>query len=248
MGIHDIPQKLARLRQVDPHCLLFGAEGHRYRLNPCLRQVEVQSFEREHGIELPRGYREFITEIGDGGAGPYYGLSSLSGAAIWGPLNQPFPFVEAANPLEDSDDDDEDDELFAECYSGCLLIGDTGCAHWIMLIVTGRQRGEIWFDHNVEDRGFEPSGLDFATWYERWLDELLADQGLAERLERHWLQATCRGFPHQCPKCFGTNVQTSENTGSTATVVVSTWDSASPSYRSVRFTCCDCGYSVDQVT
>ena len=106
----------------------------------------------------------------------------------------------------------------------------------------------MWFNHIAEDRGFMPSGVDFVTWYEGWLEESLKDQGLRERLEKHWAKVTCLGFPQQCPKCFGRNVSSYDVTSQVGAVIVSPWSSTTASNRTIRCTCCDCGYSVDQVS
>src|SRR5512142_2282534 len=52
----------------------FGATSHLFLLNPPLPEADVISFERRHKVSLPDDYRRFITEIGNGGAGPYYGV------------------------------------------------------------------------------------------------------------------------------------------------------------------------------
>src|SRR5438552_14698202 len=56
---------------------VFGESAHPYRLHPVLTEAEVLAFQAAHGIRLPDDYREFITRVGNGGAGPYYGLFKL---------------------------------------------------------------------------------------------------------------------------------------------------------------------------
>lgn len=87
----------------------FGAIGHHYRLNPPLPLPVVESFERLHGISLPEDYRNFITSIGNGGAGPSYGMFALGehddghDHCIWehghlvGDPSKPFAYQQAWN-------------------------------------------------------------------------------------------------------------------------------------------------------
>src|SRR5437016_4283502 len=72
-----VKEKLDRLRQKDAAFQVFGADQHEYRLNPCLTEAQIQKFERAYEITLPPDYRAFLMEVGNGGAGPYYGIVPL---------------------------------------------------------------------------------------------------------------------------------------------------------------------------
>ena len=69
-----ILQRLQELDRHDPQRKLFGANSHQYRLHPPVAHSDVAAFEAKYNVTLPDDYRVFITEIGNGGAGPYYGL------------------------------------------------------------------------------------------------------------------------------------------------------------------------------
>jgi len=101
----DVRDSLRRLARAKPK--VFGAEGHRFILNEPLSEQDVLTFEKEHGIRLPQDYRDFITRLGNGGAGPDYGLFPLGyrdgdlesplqpwteGHGFVGVLSQPFEF------------------------------------------------------------------------------------------------------------------------------------------------------------
>lgn len=68
---------LAAVKKKDRHRRLFGAGFHQYDLNPPLPAGEVEAFETKHKITLPADYKYFITEVGNGGAGPFYGVFPL---------------------------------------------------------------------------------------------------------------------------------------------------------------------------
>ncbi len=64
-------------RELDTECRQFGAENHRYTFNPVIPLSQVRDFESRHHIRLPQGYVDFLTQVGNGGAGPDYGIYSL---------------------------------------------------------------------------------------------------------------------------------------------------------------------------
>lgn len=101
-----ITRLLSELRRKDRHRSVFGSAEHDYRLNPPITVLTIEQFETRHGIRLPEDYRYFITEIGNGGAGPAYGLfpfgqhddsRSWEEGDLIGDVSQPFPHVEAWN-------------------------------------------------------------------------------------------------------------------------------------------------------
>jgi hypothetical protein len=67
-------RRLAELDRRDPGREIFGSCVHQYKINPPLPTSLAEAVEGLHGISLPEDYRSFITEVGNGGAGPYYGL------------------------------------------------------------------------------------------------------------------------------------------------------------------------------
>jgi hypothetical protein len=99
--------------QQDPARRVFGADTHQYRLHPPLSVFTIRAFESKCGTVLPADYRYFITEVGNGGAGPYYGLFPFGehdagdGLCSWdeggllGDLSAAFPHDSAWN-LPDS--------------------------------------------------------------------------------------------------------------------------------------------------
>src|SRR2546430_9677061 len=66
---------------------LFGADGHHFRLRAPLSGRELAEAEAQFGVRLPEQYRDFLRQVGAGGAGPFYGIFSLTkanGAWTWG--------------------------------------------------------------------------------------------------------------------------------------------------------------------
>jgi hypothetical protein len=104
MDRDDITVRLECLGLNDRRRELFGSVAHNYILNPPLDGAEIEAFEIEHGIRLPEDYRFFITEIGNGGAGPAYGLFPFACfeegrrlSEYVEDLGKPFSHVEAWN-------------------------------------------------------------------------------------------------------------------------------------------------------
>jgi hypothetical protein len=169
----------SRLRvsaEADPELVRFGAGTHRYLLCAALSEAEVVAFEERHGVRLPEAYRSFLTEVGDGGAGPDYGLYRLDGADMSdldrderdtpGFLTRPFPHTAAWNPRSRLDEDAYWDPRWV---AGSLIIAHFGCGVFHRLVVTGPARGQVWLDDRASDGGLSPQ-TDFQEWYLRWLD------------------------------------------------------------------------------
>ena len=71
----DVLAILKKARRIDINCAMFGASTHQYVLNPPIRKSFVRGVEERYGFKLPEDYFYFITEVGDGGAGPDYGIT-----------------------------------------------------------------------------------------------------------------------------------------------------------------------------
>ena len=78
--IARISRQLANAAESPIAANAFGAEHHRFELGPRLPEVVVAEFEDRHEVELPPEYRRFLIELGNGGAGPGYGLTPLNRA------------------------------------------------------------------------------------------------------------------------------------------------------------------------
>lgn len=144
--------------------------------------VAVRTFEAEHGIVLPEPYRTCVAEISDGceQGPPTYGLLPLADMpGDWGAgreertLALPFPLSEGW--MWDADDDiDSDDVPDAVFDHGSIVLGTDGCGMYWHLVVSGPQRGHIWW---ISGEGAAPFGGDtgivkgepgFAAWVAHW--------------------------------------------------------------------------------
>jgi hypothetical protein len=165
--IHDIAELgelLQRLRVTDSSFRVFGSTQHRYALGPILSESELAAFESANRIRLPNDYRRFLALVGNGGAGPFYGLAPLN--AYGHDLSRPFPFTTATTAL------DEELGRLADCYDefpGILEVCDQGSGIFSYLVVNGPTYGTIW--DGRED--FYPTELRFGIWYRRWLERAL---------------------------------------------------------------------------
>jgi hypothetical protein len=122
-------------------------------------------FESSNGVSLPEDYRNFLMTIGNGGAGPYYGLEALNSFGYV--LSEPFPFTKATNH---ETSDERSKQMAADGhFTGILEFCHHGCAIYSYLIVNGPAYGTIWCGR--ED--FYPTNLSFIAWYRRWLDRAL---------------------------------------------------------------------------
>lgn len=188
-----IKAKLADLERSDTARNVFGAFKHTYRLNQTATAAEISRFEQEYGIVLPEGYRSFLQIMGNGGAGPYYGLESLEDS-LYDDLDyktnridpsKPFPLTEPWNM--DLGDPEEDEAVYSnkekeyfdpQWTNGLLRLSNFGCGVSINLVVNGAEYGKVWVDDRCNDGGLFPDHyfgneerIGFLDWYERWLDK-----------------------------------------------------------------------------
>ncbi|QDU00362.1 putative lyase [Gimesia chilikensis] len=178
--IDRILEKLSQVRAQGLSC--FGSDQHHFELNPPIQERLLLEFENEYRVRLPDEFRAFLLYAGNGGAGPYYGIAPLpiirSKILDW-PFEEPFEKVlDLPCPLyfrmkQASDWESEFGKT--DPYQGTMYIGTQGCSYYMLLIVTGEFRGRVVYVN--DDDGSTPfitHEPDFLTWYERWLDELLA--------------------------------------------------------------------------
>ncbi|GAA2404548.1 hypothetical protein GCM10010191_10350 [Actinomadura vinacea] len=201
-----IADKLAAARAVPVPPRAFGVEEHRFELGPPLPEAMAAEFEERHEVALPAAYRLFVTELGDGGAGPGYGLCRLSTSCCAhrrsGHLAQPSPYLPGPRYPGDWEQRYEDppgsDRIFLR---GTLEIAHHGCSLVTRLIVTGSARGRLL---NLDQEGpvgpYVVEDADFLAWYERWLDEAIAGYDIGwfgERLplDEHALIAVLSNDP-----------------------------------------------------
>lgn len=197
LRIARIRDKLPLAKAADAECKVFGAASHRHVLKPPASEDDVCAFETLHDIALPEGFRRFIREVGNGGAGPFYGLHPL-GEATTDLTYDKTPGVLARPSLLaprmavddwavlrtrvgiDADDEAEDarSEATAALYGGVMSLGEQGCGIVHALILNGPFAGRVV---NVNDEVAEHPPLfafeaDFLAWYERWLDEVISGE------------------------------------------------------------------------
>lgn len=77
----DIPKIRAVLDTAsrwDMDLAQFACWSHAHLFNPVLPLEELEAWEELMGVTLPEDYRAYLTQLGNGGAGPAYGLYPLS--------------------------------------------------------------------------------------------------------------------------------------------------------------------------
>jgi hypothetical protein len=194
-----VHQRLENLAERDPEFTIFGSESHRYRLGPPLPERRVAEFECEMGIELPADYRSFVTTVGNGGAGPGYGLTPLetavdyvrrkdernrqglrsrgSSAAQAFPLSSPALGPEGLDAYSGSD------------FTGVVSLGGYGCGIDPYLVVSGAESSHVWILDLASDGGVYPFAL----------------------VETGHLHDEARGYPSTCEEMvFATRLSFSE--------------------------------------
>lgn len=80
--IERIKTKIGQLREMDKNYQIFGSHIHQYKLNPVLTLTQISEFEKRFQVNLPEEYKLFLSQVGNGGAGPFYGVNTLEDGRI----------------------------------------------------------------------------------------------------------------------------------------------------------------------
>jgi len=206
-----IRKKIVQAAKVDTNFQVFGASSHRYVLNPPVSEAEVQQFEEQYRIQLPACYRTFLTEVGNGGAGPFYGIYPLGKDINEFCYDDSFDFLRndcvlypkmtdeywdnLVNRLKDEEDDTPSETLAGIVFGGLLPIGHQGCTYYHVLVLNGNWEGKVVnVDYDLQKPKFTFDD-NFLDWYERWLDEIIIPD--LRRDEDYWFGYTLGGSGEQ---------------------------------------------------
>lgn len=164
--------KLERLRELDPSCKVFGAGTHGYRLAPPLTEREVAALEKKWKVKLPPGLRAFYTQVGNGGAGPGYGLLPAEQLERFKPATA-YPGVEALRARAPKGGELPANRLLAPLRvsqrTGLIAVAHHGCNIYSAVVCTG----DVGRVVSVDEDGiaeFDETLVDHVT---AWLDEAI---------------------------------------------------------------------------
>ena len=193
--IEEVKFWVSKAREADPELKLFGASKHKYQFAAPVSLTEVRAFEQKHDIKLPENYVRVLTELGNGGAGPYYGLYPLDKILntfvdVWEmpePVTgkdetfiddslTPEKWSEMNRLMDEAEDDAAYDLLLEKCMANAVMICDQGCTYESMMMCSGSANGKIF---NIEwsevwKHGPKPTHMTFEEWYLGYFREVAA--------------------------------------------------------------------------
>lgn len=215
--LEELRLLLEKARTADVDLQQFGAKNHKYQWNPPVSLPDLEEFEQEIGVTLPEDYRNFLLQVGDGGAGPFYGLFSLRqvhGWLEWPVEPEKIPYLYPGMNIDGLEEK-------GNWRRGCIPIGSQGDVYFTYLLVAGPNRGRVVYIEYERSWVFFPREPDFLSWYTRWLREigngyqifwfatyldgdeesLCRQYNYAETEEEQWLAITSmKKFPTLSPK------------------------------------------------
>lgn len=180
---------LEQAKAKDPDLMRFGAYSHKYKLSAPASEETIQKFEEQEGIRLPEEYRDFLLFVGNGGAGPYYGLYGVEvekkelhdshGSRLYRVQEEPVIYPKMSDEEWDRVADPngmpgtgrrKGEEMHP--YVGVLPIGSQGCTLMTGIMLAGPYRGQmVYYDEDLCGQPFFVREKGFLKWYERWLRE-----------------------------------------------------------------------------
>lgn len=189
------PQRLAALNALasrkDPAYRIFGADTHHYKFKPAATVQEVSQVQAVLGVRFPDSYIQYLTKLGNGGAGPHYGIYSLDemqhnsqyllhqpllGEPMLHPDMTLTEWYEIAEDLDILDEDAEIDAFFGKLMQGTIVLGTHGCSVDTLLMCSGANAGEvIYFNWEIGEDFALPyfTGMQFDEWMIGYYEKLL---------------------------------------------------------------------------
>lgn len=199
-----VRRELAELQE-NRHALgqIWGAGVHRFHPGPLIAEEELAALEARHGIRLPADYRAYLTQVGDGGAGPWQGLLPIREAIRQSLENAPggltetfrhgrwyrypgasYRWFQFRHPQKRAYVPFPADEALSPSFvAGSLLIAHGkpkgGVAACYRLVLTGPERGRVWWDDRIRIGAMGPcgtgspdiDGAGFREWMLLWLED-----------------------------------------------------------------------------
>ena len=178
----EIYRLLEQAKSHDPRYKQFGASAHKYILNPPLDHKRLHAIEAKYEITLPEEFSWFMTEVGNGGAGPNLGINAFPpGDATF--HERVFVSYEKAKydapdlPLDNGIcfDDPSEWRGIVELAPLPPLKNDEYDDMQPGLVVTGQNRGRVV---DIDTMGnysqFPLDNSSFLEWYMDWLHEAAA--------------------------------------------------------------------------
>lgn len=174
-------EKLDVLRGLDRGRTVFGASKHRYELRPPVTEKQLVSIERKLGVALPPGLRAFYLTVGDGGAGPDYGLMPAAELKRRKPATA-YPGIEALRAFGARTQTQPPQPTCAALspsrLSGLVTIQTAGCTIFAAVVCTGDVGRIVHYD----EAGISETDDTLVGWYERWLDDEIGRFTLIARM------------------------------------------------------------------
>jgi hypothetical protein len=136
-------EAVATLAAADPKLTRFGAATHRYQLLPPVDAAALAPLAQLG--PLPDDYRDYVTQLSAGGAGPYHGLLPAPRLA---PIAAPRGIT---------------------VWQRALPIAHLGCGYAALLVLDGDARGEVWISAGSIVGPIRPS---FTVFVVDWIDRL----------------------------------------------------------------------------
>lgn len=157
-GVHRMRADIDRIKQ--------KLDTKNIQRNKVIDMEDIKNFERENKIILPEEIVTFYTNICDG-------CKMIDGFDLLSFKEWKVNAKELQKEFEFEKywiwEDDYDEERVRKTVFGNIELINIGDAQSWNIVVTGKQRGKMWF---FTDVGIQPCApeMSFLEWFEYWLD------------------------------------------------------------------------------